>query len=247
MFHTFLYRPWKMAPKKRTRWSTKTAESGEEINRLNSLTDGPCLWVLIELSADYCINTTGKDESGEVSPVESDAQTVRGKRKASTASEKTRKPPGTKGDKSLGHPQHNRWLMKSEPESRFENGIDVKVQLCLHQYVTIGLGRLVAYFCFISSCSGPVGCTLLICVYFVFFLVWDRGSEGSAQSDWMLGWCPQLSGSWSINSINHRMMKIVWRCSLPDVQIEYQGIVFDGREQCMQFYSHSPWHTVVDI
>ncbi|XP_071768980.1 thymocyte nuclear protein 1 [Centroberyx gerrardi] len=88
-----------MAPKKRTR-STRAAKSGKD---------------------DHAV----KEDSEMVSAVEPAAQTVRGKRKAS-ASDATGKQESTKGEASDGRPQYCHWLMKSEPESRFENGIDVK-------------------------------------------------------------------------------------------------------------------------
>lgn len=62
------------------------------------------------MSADCCLNDVGKDDDGE---------TVGAKRKAT---EKTKASP-----ESPGSPQYCHWLMKSEPESRFENGIDMKV------------------------------------------------------------------------------------------------------------------------
>lgn len=63
-----------------------------------------------------CFQTTGKDDDREpVSPALK-------KRKAATSGGKT-----DESSASSGSPQYSRWLMKSEPESRFENGIDVKV------------------------------------------------------------------------------------------------------------------------
>lgn len=58
----------------------------------------------------------GKDET--VSPAK---EAGAGSKKKAT--EKTKE--GTESD---GPPQYSHWLMKSEPESRLENGIDVKVQ-----------------------------------------------------------------------------------------------------------------------
>ncbi|KAM4628179.1 thymocyte nuclear protein 1 isoform 1-T2 [Polymixia lowei] len=89
-----------MAPKKRARGSTRTVKSG--IN-------------------DHAV----KDDSEGVSPAEVAAPTVRGKRKAS-ASDRTGKKETTKDEESPSRPQYCHWLMKSEPESRFEKGIDVK-------------------------------------------------------------------------------------------------------------------------
>lgn len=58
---------------------------------------------------------SGKDDDREpVSPALK-------KRKAATSGRKT-----DESSASSGSPQYSRWLMKSEPESRFENGIDVK-------------------------------------------------------------------------------------------------------------------------
>ncbi|KAM4628181.1 thymocyte nuclear protein 1 isoform 2-T3 [Polymixia lowei] len=91
-----------MAPKKRARGSTRTVKSG--IN-------------------DHAV----KDDSEGVSPAEVAAPTVRGKRKAS-ASDRTGKKETTKDEESPSRPQYCHWLMKSEPESRFEKGIDVKAR-----------------------------------------------------------------------------------------------------------------------
>ncbi|XP_029922977.1 thymocyte nuclear protein 1 [Myripristis murdjan] len=86
-----------MAPKKVTRGSTaRTVKSGTD-------------------------DRAGEEDSEMVSPEETGAPTVRGKRKA-PASDQGR----TKGEGSRSRPQYDHWLMKSEPESRFENGIDVK-------------------------------------------------------------------------------------------------------------------------
>uniref|UniRef100_A0A3P8YYQ5 Thymocyte nuclear protein 1 n=1 Tax=Esox lucius TaxID=8010 RepID=A0A3P8YYQ5_ESOLU len=87
-----------MAPKKRIRGSTRTSQScSKEETKTGSLS--------------------------EDSVVES-AQGVKGKRKAVTSG-KTRKQSISK-DELHERPQFCHWLMKSEPESRFENGIDVK-------------------------------------------------------------------------------------------------------------------------
>lgn len=41
---------------------------------------------------------------------------------------KKRKVAGSDGSESPGPPTYSHWLMKSEPESRLENGVDVKVR-----------------------------------------------------------------------------------------------------------------------
>lgn len=64
-------------------------------------------------------STTDKADNGETVSSAKEAG-VGGKRKAT---EKTKE-----GAESDGPPQYIHWLMKSEPESRFENGIDMKVQ-----------------------------------------------------------------------------------------------------------------------
>lgn len=46
--------------------------------------------------------------------------------RTSTARKK-RKAAGSDGSESADPPVYSHWLMKSEPESRFENGVDVKV------------------------------------------------------------------------------------------------------------------------
>lgn len=111
------------------------------------------------MSDDHCLNNAGKDDDGE---------TVSAKRKATG---KTKASP-----ESPGSPQYCRWLMKSEPESRFENGIDVKVRS------SDGLLR--------------TQCVVLVSglMHLVHSAVWGRGSEGSSWSDRLLGWRPQLSG-----------------------------------------------------
>ncbi|XP_062329905.1 thymocyte nuclear protein 1 isoform X1 [Osmerus eperlanus] len=63
------------------------------------------------------------DGQVEDSPSEEPGSRVRGKRKASTC-EMPKKNVSTKEPTS--RPQYCHWLMKSEPDSRFENGIDVK-------------------------------------------------------------------------------------------------------------------------
>ncbi|XP_056139159.1 thymocyte nuclear protein 1 isoform X1 [Lampris incognitus] len=89
-----------MAPKRKVRGSTKAVKSGKD--------SGP-----------------GKGDGEEVSPAEVPTQPVTGKRKTS-ASDETENRKRAKGDASTNRPQYCHWLMKSEPESRFENGIDVK-------------------------------------------------------------------------------------------------------------------------
>ncbi|XP_056139162.1 thymocyte nuclear protein 1 isoform X2 [Lampris incognitus] len=91
-----------MAPKRKVRGSTKAVKSGKD--------SGP-----------------GKGDGEEVSPAEVPTQPVTGKRKTS-ASDETENRKRAKGDASTNRPQYCHWLMKSEPESRFENGIDVKAR-----------------------------------------------------------------------------------------------------------------------
>ncbi|XP_030007885.1 thymocyte nuclear protein 1 [Sphaeramia orbicularis] len=63
-----------------------------------------------------------KDERESVSTVKAADKTAGHKRKAVSSVET-----GNNGtSESSGAPQYCHWLMKSEPESRFENGIDVK-------------------------------------------------------------------------------------------------------------------------
>ncbi|XP_022067362.1 thymocyte nuclear protein 1 [Acanthochromis polyacanthus] len=59
--------------------------------------------------------STGKGDDGET------VSSAGGKRKAAASVGKNEK-----SSESPGSPQCSHWLMKSEPESRFENGIDVK-------------------------------------------------------------------------------------------------------------------------
>lgn len=65
---------------------------------------------------------TAKDDEGE--KVSSAKETVGRKRKAAASVEDGKK----ESTESSSPLQYCHWLMKSEPESRFENGIDVKVQ-----------------------------------------------------------------------------------------------------------------------
>lgn len=74
------------------------------------------------------LNNTGKDDDGDA--VSSAKVTAGGKRKAKGATKES--------SESADPPQYSRWLMKSEPESRFENGIDMKVQIS---------GRLISKAC----------------------------------------------------------------------------------------------------
>lgn len=70
----------------------------------------------IVTSGDRCFNNSGKAADGEtVSSAKEEA--AGGKKKATK-----------EGTESDGPPQYSHWLMKSEPESRLENGIDVKVR-----------------------------------------------------------------------------------------------------------------------
>lgn len=63
------------------------------------------------------VSSPGKaDDGGKVSLAEA---SVGGKRKATGKSKES--------VKAADPPEHSHWLMKSEPESRLENGIDVKV------------------------------------------------------------------------------------------------------------------------
>lgn len=59
--------------------------------------------------------SSGKDDDGGT------VLSAGGKRKAAASAGKN-----AKSSESSGSPQYSHWLMKSEPESRFENGIDVK-------------------------------------------------------------------------------------------------------------------------
>lgn len=63
------------------------------------------------MSDNHYLVYTGKDDDGE---------TAGAKRKAT---EKTKE-----SSESAAPPQYCHWLMKSEPESRFENGVDMKVR-----------------------------------------------------------------------------------------------------------------------
>ncbi|XP_029571215.1 thymocyte nuclear protein 1 [Salmo trutta] len=88
-----------MAPKMRTRGTTRTLQSSND-------------------------EETKTNAHSEDSPLEV-GQAVRGKRKAS-GSGNTGKQESSKARKSPERPQYFHWLMKSEPESRLENGVDVK-------------------------------------------------------------------------------------------------------------------------
>lgn len=57
----------------------------------------------------YCFNCSGKGVAGD---------------KVSSGSKRKATKDGTEPD---GLPQYSCWLMKSEPDSRLENGVDVKV------------------------------------------------------------------------------------------------------------------------
>lgn len=73
-------------------------------------------------------------------------------------------------------PQHSHWLMKSEPESRFENGIDVKV---CHS---------------VPGSASERSCELTGLLH---LSVRDRGSEGYVGPNQLLGWRSEFSG-WSV-------------------------------------------------
>ncbi|KAL0973250.1 hypothetical protein UPYG_G00201010 [Umbra pygmaea] len=88
-----------MAPKKRTRGTTRTLQNCNDEETENG-----------SRIEDSLVKT---------------AQAVKGKRKVS-ASEKTGKQSSSKEEETAERPQYSHWLMKSEPESRYENGIDVK-------------------------------------------------------------------------------------------------------------------------
>lgn len=66
----------------------------------------------------YFFNISGKAAAGEAASSAQEAAV--GKRKVSGKSQAA----AESGTPS----QYSHWLMKSEPESRFENGVDVKVQ-----------------------------------------------------------------------------------------------------------------------
>ncbi|KAK7905183.1 hypothetical protein WMY93_017790 [Mugilogobius chulae] len=84
-----------MPPKKRTRYSKRSADSGE---------------------VDFAVH--GDDET---MPSVKDAEKPAGSRRKAAGSVKS----GNK-DTADNVPEYSHWLMKSEPESRIENGIDVK-------------------------------------------------------------------------------------------------------------------------
>jgi len=149
---------------------------------------------------------TSNDNNGEHVDVK---KPVRGKRAAPAASDRSEKkakpePPG--------RPLYSHWLMKSEPESRLENGIDVKARWSVPRWPSHSLSD------WISSHIG-VHCVSVIHVYvfshFHLDKVWYWGFEGSPQSDRMLGWCSQLSGRWThviiiINIHPLHNIPIVW-------------------------------------
>ncbi|XP_033832751.1 thymocyte nuclear protein 1 [Periophthalmus magnuspinnatus] len=84
-----------MPPKKRTRSSKTSADSGKA-----------------DLASDGC---------NETMPSVKDADKTAGSRRKAASSVKS----GSK-DTADTTPEYSHWLMKSEPESRLENGIDVK-------------------------------------------------------------------------------------------------------------------------
>lgn len=104
-----------MPPKKRARVSKRAANSGKQFKSHSKKSWLVCCTVTID---DRSLNNTGKDDGSEA--VSSAKVTAGGKRKATGATKES--------SESADPPQYSRWLMKSEPESRFENGIDVKVQ-----------------------------------------------------------------------------------------------------------------------
>lgn len=65
----------------------------------------------------YCVGLS--DDSSD----EGNAFTLNKKKKKVAA------PAGKRVKSSSDPPTYSHWLMKSEPESRFENGIDMKVQI----------------------------------------------------------------------------------------------------------------------
>ena len=131
-----------MSPKKKARVSKTTASSGKQIKSLsNVLSDG---------FSNDCRDLAGKHDFGET------ASAAGKKRKAVASVGKNEE-----GSKSAGSVDHSHWLMKSEPESRFENGIDVKVQSGAASSLTLRID---------GSC---VTITL-------HSAVWHRRSEGSA-------------------------------------------------------------------
>lgn len=101
-----------MPPKKKIRVSETAAISGK---KMKSQSKTYFLISYFLLSDHYFPDNTGKDDDGEaVTPVR---KAVDGKRKAAAS---------VKGSSETT--QYCHWLMKSEPESRFENGVDVKVK-----------------------------------------------------------------------------------------------------------------------
>lgn len=134
--------------------------------------------------------TTGKGDDGE---------TVGRKRKAAASAESGEK------KESSESPQYDRWLMKSEPESRFENGIDMKVRSLISTVCCFGGGK----------CEWAAA--LVWCVWF-HCAVRDWRSEGFTWSDWLLGWRTQLSGmesqNWCLPEIRHRSEKVFFSPAL---------------------------------
>lgn len=91
-------------------------------------------------------------------------------------------------------PQPSHWLMKSEPESRFQNGIDMKVR------------------CSVPGSASECSCGLTDLLH---LSVRDRGSEGYAGPNQLLGWRSEFSG-WSVEL---KRSKIALKCFDVLVQI----------------------------
>lgn len=104
-----------MPPNKRARVSKRAANSGKQRKLLSKAS---CLVCCVIMSDDHCLDYTDKDDDGETA---SPAKEKTGSKSKAAAKKKASSEPA-------GPPQYRHWLMKSEPESRFENGIDVKVQ-----------------------------------------------------------------------------------------------------------------------
>lgn len=103
-----------MPPKKRPRVSQRAAESGKQIL--------PQREHFLMLHCDkWKTFASATDKAGNDETVSSAKEAAAGSKKEATGKTKG----GTGSD---GPPEYSHWLMKSEPESRFENGIDMKVQ-----------------------------------------------------------------------------------------------------------------------
>lgn len=158
----------KMPPKKRPRMSQKAAASGKQ--RVTN--PGP-----VVLSRAAVISSPGKaDDGGKLSAAQA---SVGGKRKATGRSKES-----VKADDPA---QHSHWLMKSEPESRFENGIDVKVRAD------------------VPGCSPECRCGLTGLAH---LSVRDRRSEGYVGPNQLLGRSSEFSGG----SVEAKRPKIAFLC-----------------------------------